>query len=67
MAHTARVEEKPRMLLIKLYPQFHPRSAFDVRDVVLANRKTPVSTRNADTYTPRYSYLNQTSFGACVR
>jgi hypothetical protein len=31
-------------LLEKLYPQFQPKSAFDVRAVVLANKNTPEST-----------------------
>jgi hypothetical protein len=30
-------------LLLKAYPQFHPKSAFDDRAVVLAKRKAPVS------------------------
>ncbi len=31
-------------LLVKVYPQFHPRSASEVRAVVPAKRKTPVKT-----------------------
>lgn len=33
-------------LLVKLYPQFHPRSALEERAVVLANKNTPVKTGN---------------------
>jgi hypothetical protein len=31
---------------VKVYPQFQPSSASDVRDVVLANRNTPVRTKS---------------------
>lgn len=34
-------------LLVKVYPQFHPRSEFDVRAVVPTKRKTPVRTSMA--------------------
>lgn len=35
-------------LLVKLYAQFHPSKAFEVRAVVLAKRKTPVKTVKKD-------------------
>lgn len=39
---------KAHTLLVKLYPQFQPNNEFEDRAVVLANRKTPVSTEDED-------------------
>src|SRR5579859_6543416 len=36
------------ILLVILYPQFHPRRAFEVRAVVEQNRNTPVNTVATD-------------------
>lgn len=63
-----RAYSTPYMMLdVKLYPQFHPKRALDVRAVVLTNKNTPVNIVLMESvpFRPRYgSSINQPAIKA---